>query len=326
MVTRDIVVIGGSAGAVIAVSEIVARLPADLPAAVFVALHVSPTSEEWLSAVLAKSSLLPVLSPTAAQSIESGRIYIARPDHHLIVKDGRVLVNRGPHENLWRPAIDVLFRSAAVAYGNRVVAVLTSGELDDGTSGLQAVKACGGSTVVQDPEDALFPTMLRTALANVTIDHSARLHDIPSLLERLLREPAAPAVPIPQDLRKQARMVEAPEEAPHLMQQRGAPSELSCPECGGPLWRDGPDGAQFRCLIGHGFHIKSLASDTDEQIDRTLWAAIRMFEQRVNISRMLAEQERSHGRQRRAELYDARADESMAHAQRLRELHLAGAS
>jgi two-component system, chemotaxis family, protein-glutamate methylesterase/glutaminase len=279
VVKRDIVVMGGSAGAVIALSEIVARLPADLPAAVFVALHVSPTSEEWLSAVLATSSLLPVLSPTAAQSIESGRIYIARPDHHLIVKDGRVLVNRGPHENLWRPAVDVLFRSAAVAYGNRVVAVLTSGELDDGTSGLQAVKACGGTTVVQDPEDALFPTMLRTALTNVAIDHSARLHDIPSLLERLLREPAGPAVPIPQDLRKQAR-----------------------------------------------FHIKSLASDTDEQIDRTLWAAIRMFEQRVNISRMLAEQERSHGRHRRAELYDARADESMAHAQRLRELHVAGAS
>jgi two-component system, chemotaxis family, protein-glutamate methylesterase/glutaminase len=326
VIKRDIVVIGGSAGAFVAVSEILGHLPADLPAAVFVALHLSPTSEEWLSSFLKRSSLLPVGSPAAAESIEPGRIYVARPDRHLIVKEGRVLVNRGPHENLWRPAIDVLFRSAAVAYGNRVIALLTSGELDDGTSGLQAVKACGGTTVVQDPQGALHPAMLQTALTNVGVDHSTPLRDIPALLQRLVHEPADPAIPIPQDLRKEARMVEAPEEAPDLMQQRGAPSGLSCPECGGPLWRGGTDSAQFRCLIGHGFHIKSLADDTDEQIDRTLWAAIRMFEQRVNLSRMLAEQERSQGRQKRADLYDSRADESLAHAQRLRELHLRGAA
>jgi two-component system, chemotaxis family, protein-glutamate methylesterase/glutaminase len=322
--SREIVVMGGSAGAAEAVAQILQALPADFPAAVLVALHLAPTSHEWLASVLRRDSRLPVTSPTGEQSIEAGRVYAARPDHHLIVKDGRVLTNRGPHENLWRPSIDVLFRSAAVAYGNRAIAVLTSGELDDGTSGLQAIKACGGTTVVQNPDGAPFPAMLQTALANVIVDHSPSLRDIPQLLVRLVREPLGPAVAIPESLRKEARMVEAPESAPRLMLEGGPPIELSCPECGGPVWRDKSDGAQLRCLVGHAFHLKSFASDTDERIDRTLWAAIRMFEQRVNISRMLAQQERSQGREKRAQLYDARAEESHDHAQRLRELHLNG--
>ena len=126
---------------------------------------------DWLQSIFAKNCRLPIETPAGEQPLEPGRVYVARPDHHLVVKEGRVLANRGPRENLWRPAIDVLFRSAAVAYDSRVVGVLMSGELDDGTSGLQAISACGGVTVVQNPDDAQHPAMLQTALANVRVDH-----------------------------------------------------------------------------------------------------------------------------------------------------------
>lgn len=270
MTARNIVVVGGSAGAAPAVTAVLHALPADFPGTIFVVLHYAPTSgEDWLARLFAEQTRLSVQSPTDERRIEPGTIYIAQPDRHLIIKDGRVLVTRGQRENGWRPAIDVLFRSAAVAYGNRVVGVLTSGELDDGTSGLQAIKSCGGITVVQNPDDALHPAMLRTALANMHVDHSASLAEIPALLTRLATQDGGAPTPIPEGLRKEARMAEAPNGAPAL----------------------------------------------------TLWTAIRMFEQRANISRMLAEQERTHGRERRVNHYEGRAREAHRHATALRELH-----
>jgi two-component system chemotaxis response regulator CheB len=319
---RNIVVIGGSAGAVAALARVLRQLPADFPGTLFVALHLAPTSAaNWLPQALAASSAMPLISPTREQPFERGSVYVGRPDHHLILRRGCVLTGRGPRENMWRPSIDVLFRSAAVAYGNRVIGVLTSGELDDGTSGLQAIKECGGVTIVQDPGDASHPAMLRTALANVRIDHSVKLDEIAPLLVRLAAETVGPGAPVPQRLRREARMAEVPEDAPALMGECGSPDALTCPECGGPLWRLGPDRAELRCLVGHAFHLKSLAHSADSVLDRTLWAAIRMFEQRVNIARMLAEQERTRGREKGARLYETRAEEARNHAQTLRELH-----
>jgi two-component system, chemotaxis family, protein-glutamate methylesterase/glutaminase len=319
---RNIVVIGGSAGAVRAVGQILGQLPADFPGTVLVALHLAPTGgEDWLPQSLAAVTSLRVNCPVEEQPLDGGTVYVARPDRHLIVRPGCVLTGRGPRENMWRPSIDVLFRSAAVAYGNRVIGVLTSGELDDGTSGLQAIKECGGVAIVQDPNDAAHPAMLRTALANAQIDHSVKLDQIAALLLKLSAETVASGAPIPERLRKEARMAEVPEDAPALMAGLGSPVPLSCPECGGPLWRLGSDRKELRCLVGHAFHLQTLASSTDSVLDKTLWAAIRMFEQRVNISRMLAEQERARGRAQRADLYDGRAAESRRHAQMLRALH-----
>jgi two-component system, chemotaxis family, protein-glutamate methylesterase/glutaminase len=322
VVRRNLVVIGGSAGAVEAVAYLLGELPEDFPGYLLVVLHLAATSKpEWLRAMFAKRCRLPVATPADEQALEPGRVYVARPDHHLIVKKDRVLANRGPRENLWRPAIDVLFRSAAVAYDSRVIGVLLSGELDDGTSGLQAISACGGVTVVQNPDDALHPAMLQTALANVHVDHCPTLRELPTLLTRLVQEPAPSGVSVPDSLRKEVRMIEVPQDAPQLMQERGSPVALSCPECAGPLWREGSDRAHFRCMVGHGFHLNTLADGTDDELDRTLWAAIRMFEQRVNISRMLGEQEHAQGRTQRAQLYESRASESQRYAQTLRGLH-----
>jgi two-component system, chemotaxis family, protein-glutamate methylesterase/glutaminase len=322
VVRRNLVVIGGSAGAVEAVAYLLGELPADFPGYTLVVLHLAATSNaDWLRATFAKRSRLSVETPADEQALEPGRVYVARPDHHLLVKKDRVLANRGPRENLWRPAIDVLFRSAAVAYDSRVIGVLLSGELDDGTSGLQAISACGGVTVVQNPEDALHPAMLQTALANVRVDHCTTLRELPSLLVRLVEEPAPSGVSVPESLRKEVRMIEVPQDAAELMLDRGSPVAMSCPECSGPLWRGGSDRTHFRCLVGHAFHLNTLADSADDELDKTLWAAIRMFEQRVNISRMLGDQEHARGRPQRAQLYDSRARESQRHAQTLRELH-----
>ena len=322
MVRRNLVVIGGSAGAVEAVAYLLGELPEDFPGYLLVVLHLAATSKpEWLRAMFAKRCRLPVEIPADEQALEPGRVYVARPDHHLLVKKDRVLANRGPRENLWRPAIDVLFRSAAVAYDSRVIGVLLSGELDDGTSGLQAINACGGVTVVQNPDDALHPAMLQTALANVRVDHCPTLRELLTLLIRLVQEPAPSGVSVPESLRKEVRLIEVPQDAPQIMAERGSPVALSYPECSGPLWREGSDRAHFRCMVGHGFHLNTLADGSDDELDRTLWAAIRMFEQRVNISRMLGEQEHMRGRAQRAQLYESRARESQRYAQTLRELH-----
>ena len=319
--TRDVLVIGGSAGAARMISELLGHLPEQLPAAVFIALHLSPLSREWLSDRLRRATAMKIESPTTERPIESGKVYLARPDHHLIVKEGRVLCVRGPRENLWRPAIDVLFRTAAVAYSTRVIGLLTSGELDDGTAGLQAIKQCGGLAIVQEPADAEHPDMPSVALTNVEIDHQASLRDLPNLLTRLIAQEAPAPKQIPQELRKEALMAEAPEDGARITESFGPPSSFSCPECGGPLWTHGPEGMRMRCLVGHSFQLPSLLQGVDAGIDQAIWAAIRMFEQRVNITSMMAEKERASGRDKRADLFDARAGESQAHAQRLRELH-----
>ena len=319
MSQRSIVVLGGSAGSVQALIPLVQQLPADLSASLFVTVHLSPISREWLSGQLRRVTRLNVESPTAESSIHPCTVYVARPDQHLIVKHGRVMVSRGPRENMWRPAIDVLFRTAAVAYGNSVIAVLMSGELDDGTAGLQAVKECGGVAIVQDPGDSPHSAMARSALTNVEVDYSVPLDGLAPLITRLLAEPAGAAVPIPEDLRRYALMAEPLQGTASL--HRASPSQLSCPECGGPLWQHGADRMQFRCLVGHGFHIDALDRGSDDELDRTLWAAIRLFEQRVHLSRMMSEEERVRGRTRNALLHEARADEAERHARTLRELH-----
>ncbi|MGH8176021.1 MAG: chemotaxis protein CheB [Steroidobacter sp.] len=267
---RNIIVIGGSAGAVQPVTELLRALPEGFPAALFVALHFSPLSDEWLSSHLRKTVRLPVRSPRGDLEIRDGQIIVARPDHHLIVQQGKVLSSCGPRENMWRPAIDVLFRTAAVTYGSRVIGVLMSGELDDGTAGLQAIKQCGGLAVVQSPEDAIHPAMPRTATANVDVDHTASLSELPDLLFRLVEQAAPAGIPIPEYLKKEASMALAAEDSGAWMQQQGPPSPLSCPECSGPLWQSGPHGAQFRCMVGHAFHMNALMQGADEEIDRTL--------------------------------------------------------
>jgi two-component system chemotaxis response regulator CheB len=314
-----IVAIGGSAGAYRTLETILRDLPHDLDAAVFVVVHVAPSETNWLSQRLAQYTRWPVVAPKD-EVIRQGVVYTGIPDHHLLIKGDRAIATRGPRENMWRPAIDVLFRSAAVSHSTRAIGVLLSGELDDGTSGLQALRACGGTTVVQEPATAEYPTMPRVALANTHVDYRAEAPEIGSLIARLVAEPALAAPMIPTALRQEIEMAE---EGTSLLTSDiipDAPSALSCPECGGPLWLHGPTHNHFRCLVGHAYQIGSLRDAMDDQLDRTLWAAIRLFEQRANIAQMMSDEARGQGLGKRAEVHGARAQEAKRHVIRLREL------
>src|SRR5262245_43839903 len=197
--TRDIVVIGASSGGVEALSLLVQDLAPDLPAAVFAVLHIGATSN--LAQALGLRSRLPVLSASSGHTIERGKIYVGVPGAHLLLHDNHVLLRRGPHENLARPAIDPLFRSAAATFGGRVIGVVLSGALSDGTAGLRAIKRCGGLAVVQDPADALVPAMPRSAMRNADVDHVVGIDEMADLLQNLIRLPAGPTPEIPLDIR-----------------------------------------------------------------------------------------------------------------------------
>lgn len=319
MLNRNIVVVGGSAGALTTLTGLLDQLPDTLPAAIFVVLHRHPTGDSWLREVLARHTRWPVKAPTE-EPVAQQRIYVAQPDLHLILKDDVVVSSRGPRENQWRPAIDVLFRSAAVAYTSRVVGVLLSGELDDGTAGLAAIKHCGGITIAQDPATTTYSTMPEVAAANVRIDHFAAPGDLGPLLERVVASEAPVVSEPPESMRAEVRISEGTHRLTTQQITNEPASTFSCPECGGPLWTRGQEATNFRCLIGHAFGMESLVASSDASLDRTLWAAIRQFEQRANIARLMAQQSRDRQHKLRASMHDSRAEESEEHAQRLREL------
>ena len=183
---HDIIVIGASSGGVDALSRVIRHLPAELPAAVFVVLHLAADRTSALPAILSRQGRLPVVQAADGEPIVPGRVYVAPPDHHLVVEPGRIALTSGPRENRVRPAIDVLFRSAAAAYPGRTIGVVLTGQLDDGAAGLAAIKASGGITVVQDPAEAQAPSMPRAALDATAVDHIAPVDQIGELLGRLL--------------------------------------------------------------------------------------------------------------------------------------------
>jgi two-component system, chemotaxis family, protein-glutamate methylesterase/glutaminase len=192
MARRDIIVAGASAGGVEALRTLVGAFPPDLPAAVFVVLHMTPDSPSMIPTILERAGPLPVRVPHDPLEIQHGQIYVPAPDHHLMLEPGTVRLSRGPRQNRTRPAIDPLFRSAADAYGSRVIGVVLTGTLDDGTAGLKAIKHCGGVAVVQDPEDAMFPGMPKSAIAHVAVDHVLPLAQIGRLVRSLVGQDAPP--------------------------------------------------------------------------------------------------------------------------------------
>ena len=300
MAGHDIIVVGASAGGVEALSTLVRDLPPDLPAAVFVVLHIPAQSTSMLPSILQRAGALPVVQATDGIAIRQGCIYVAPPDHHLLVERGFVRVVRGPRENRHRPAVDPLFRTAARAYGPRVAGVVLTGALDDGTAGLQAIKTRGGVAIVQDPVDAFFPGMPQSAMENVEVDHCLPLSGIAPLLVRLAREPADDegAYPVPEEMDFEARIAEMDPAALWGEKRPGVPSIFSCPECKGVLYEmhDG-ELLRFRCQVGHAYSPKSMLVEQSETLEAALWVALNTLEENANLVRRLAKQsrERNHG-------------------------------
>jgi two-component system, chemotaxis family, protein-glutamate methylesterase/glutaminase len=295
MLQRDIVVIGASAGAFEGLRQLAAGLPADFPAAVLIVRHILPTGPGLLPEILNAASALPVVHPADGDALSPGRIYVAPPDHHLLVEPARIRITRGPKENHYRPSADALFRSAAVAFGARVIGVVLSGDMDDGTAGLWAVKNRGGITIVQDPAEALYPSMPRHALQNVAIDYVVGIRAMIDLLISLTREPLAleGTAPMTKAIEIENRIALEDNALEAGVLTLGATSQYTCPECHGTLvqLREGAP-IRFRCHTGHAFSINGLLAAIDESIDSTLWNAIRVLEERL----LLLQQIEAHAR------------------------------
>ncbi len=310
---HDIIVIGASAGGVEALMKFVRELPAKIPAAIFIVLHIPPQNPSMLPTILSRAGHLPTLHPADHTPIEQGSIYIAPPDHHMILEQGQIRIIRGPKENRHRPAIDVLFRSAAVAYGPRVVGVVLTGALDDGTAGLLAIKQCGGIAMVQEPSEAVYPEMPRSALAHVAIDYTLPLtplaHQVVHLTTMEVDETMKRSTP--EDMQKELALTKMELRYQNSEDHVGTPSQYSCPECGGVLWEIQDDKlVRFRCRVGHAFSMDSMMAEQSEAIEEAMWAALKTLEEQVSISRRMAEQARKNGHEWMVQRFEERQQEA----------------
>ena len=320
MPDHDIVVVGASAGGVEALTRLAASLPAGLPAAVFVVLHVPTTGTSALPKILSRQGPLPAGHVKDGERIEPGRIYVAPSDYHLLIRQGHVHLSRGPRENGHRPAVDPLFRSAAREYATRVIGVVLSGALDDGSAGLLAVKARGGVAVVQDPEDALYPGMPSNALHVVAVDHVAPAEAMGRLLTRLVAEPAAEPAQAPSDLEVEVEVEDFSLEAMEG-EHPGVPSGFSCPDCNGVLWGIQDGGLQrFRCRVGHAWSPESLLARQSDSLEAALWIALRSLEERAALARRLAGPARERGHRITAARFEEQAAEAQNAARVVRDL------
>lgn len=322
MTTRDIIVIGASAGGVEALMTLVRGLPSDFPAALFVVLHVPATSESKLPHILMHAGCLPAVHGTDGSPIRSGTITVAPPDHHLIVERGIVRITRGPQENRHRPAADVLFRSAAHAYGPRVIGIVLSGNLDDGSAGLVAIHRGGGKGIVQAPDDALFTGMPTNAIA-VDPEYILPVADIPSLLVQLVHEEVHEQEAV-SDRREITREVRIAEFNMHDIEgdsHPGTPSPFGCPDCGGVLW-EVDDGSikRYRCRVGHAYSPATLLVTQSERLEAALWAALRGLEEKAALSRRLAAHAQNRAHERSAAGFTAQADEAEAQARLIQQM------
>jgi two-component system chemotaxis response regulator CheB len=319
MSNRDIVVIGGSSGATAPLKAILGVLPEDFPAAVFIVLHIPARSLGILATVASASTRLPVHPATDGMPISPGNVYLAVPDHHLILADGHIRLGRGPRENMARPAIDPLFRSAAAAYGPRVIGVILSGLLNDGASGLEAIKRCGGVAVVQDPADAIADEMPRSALSAATVDLSVPSARIGDVLSDLAREAPGPGLPVPSEIRLEVDIAAGERVDTGVLTQFADPAALTCPQCGGVLSTvRNSKPLRFRCQVGHALTAEVVAKEQENAVDEALRVALRIVEERAELVARMAGDGRSSGRRAVAEMYEERAKEYRQYAETIR--------
>jgi two-component system chemotaxis response regulator CheB len=271
-VKRDIVLIGGSAGSLAVAKKIVSGLSKDFSAAVCVVIHTTPRGRSELAALLGRGAL-PACEAREGALLESGRIYVAPPDRHLLIGDGHMHVTRGPKEGLHRPSINVTFRSAAETHGPRVIGVLLSGMLDDGASGLWEIGRRGGVAIIQDPHEAEYPSMPLNALHDAPVHFQLRSDEIAPVLRRLIAGESVPE-PLPNVKGHQAERF----------------SGITCPECHGPLYRRelAPSLVEFRCRVGHVFSPNILLEEHTSTQERKLYEAVVALEEGADLAEFIA--------------------------------------
>jgi two-component system chemotaxis response regulator CheB len=307
-----------------------AALPRDLPAAVLVVHHFPANSVSALPSILSRAGPLPAAHAVHDQKIQPGRIYVAPPDRHMLVVGNRIHLSRGPRENGHRPAVDPLFRTAARHFGPRVIGVLLSGSLDDGTVGMMAVKRHGGLAVVQDPGETLYAGMSESAIERCRVDHVLPVQDIAQLLTRLTREPVASyegktaMLPEEEEVQDPAESGTAAIEDGPLP---GPPIALTCPDCGGAIWEmvEG-ELVRYRCHVGHAYTADSMVGAQAGVVESALWTAVRALEEKAQLSRRLAERSRKRGLERLAQRYVEAVQSAELGSEAIRHLLLTGAA
>lgn len=319
---KYIVVVGASAGGLNSVIELSAQLKEDMDIAMFVVLHLSPQSAaDILIERIQRNTLFNCEVAEHDKTIKSGHIYLAPSDNHLLLKKGKIKLGFGPPENRWRPSIDVLFRSAAAAYDGSVIGIILSGLLHDGTSGMIAIKRCGGTSIVQDPDQAEYPDMPQSILDNADVDYCLKLEQMGAILAEKCLEAPSHSHTIPKDVLAEAQIAEKAASGISNVEELGERSELSCPDCGGGLWRMVQDDiARYRCYTGHVYNSDELLIKQTENLENTLWVALRMMEERKVLLKKMAEEEERKGWLRSATHRREREKELQSHVERLKQL------
>ena len=308
MTKTDIIVIGASMGGFHALRDLISEFPKDLKAAVLVVLHIPSEHKSFLAETFGKNAKIPVLAAKDHLEIKNGHVYIAVPDFHLLIKSKRIELSHGPRHNLHRPAVDTLFYSAATAYGPRVIGVILTGALDDGTAGLMEVKRHGGVSVIQDPSDAVNPSMPASARDCVPIDHCVPLSKMAELLVTLAGQPvkmsslaAAKKMPKPNE----------PELSTHI-----------CPECNGPMWAiEAGNLLHFHCRIGHAFSGQSLLVEKNMALETALWSAVNALKDKSNIAgQLLSLLKKSKSKSETPQYYREQIESADYYSDQLREI------
>ncbi|MBE9463286.1 chemotaxis protein CheB [Dyadobacter subterraneus] len=286
---RFLVVIGASAGGLNALTELVRTLPVELDAAYCIVLHLSRKGiGDFVVHRLGKVTTMQCSMAVSGTAIQAANVYIARPNQHLLVKEGKLLLGSGPQENRFRPSIDVLFRSAAVNYTSHAVGIILSGMLDDGTSGMWAIKRSGGVCIVQDPNQAEYPDMPLSVINNMDVDHVCELGSIGTFLTQIADLERTSQISAPEDVVLESQSAEKTAVGIDVVEEIADKSVFACPDCGGNLWSiKGDIINRYRCHIGHSYTEGDLVVKQAETASATLWVALRMMEERKHLLRKL---------------------------------------
>lgn len=312
-----VVVVGASAGGLSALKKLISQLHKDFPLPILVVRHISADATgNVVLDELNKFNAVKCQHGISGNSLKPGHLYLAPSDHHLMIdEDLKMLVTKGAQENRSRPAIDPLFRSAAVAFGTGVIGILLTGYLDDGTAGMKAIKRCGGTCIVQDPEDAQYPAMPKNAINNVKIDHCLPISEMGALIHELIQQKLQKGKPVPKDVLIEAEIAARVLSDLSSVNKVGDQVPFNCPGCGGVLWEVEKDSSlRFRCHTGHAYTAAALLAEQTKRIEETMWTALRMFEERKNLLTEMAHGKKGVGSKSALE----RAKMSQVHIDRIR--------
>jgi len=321
-----VVVVGTSAGGMNALIEFVAGLKSGMDAAVFIVMHLSRTSvSDFLVHKLQPHTSLVCELAKDGEAIKKDHIYIASSNVHLLVKKGNILLGKGPEENRWKPSIDVLFRSAAAAYNTRVIGIVLTGLLDDGATGMLAIKRSGGCCIVQDPNEAEYPEMPLAVLDNLEVDYCLSLSNMGEVIEEITQTLPA-EIAAPEDVIIESQIAERVVVDYENVKQIAEKSIYACPDCGGGLWKMNKNNGviekkdRYRCHIGHSYSEKDLCLKQGEIFESTLWTALRIMEERKTLLKKMEDDNTKRGFLKTAEAYGEKVENIQMHVDKLKEV------